>query len=377
MKKRVIIALVLIITTMFSVPAAAVTLKSAKQQKSTISSKLAQLSKDKKRIEQERKALEAQKNSISSTQSNVSAEYKDLVSQINELEINIKETDLAIEEAQNDYDTQREMLKTRLKVMYENSNDSFLDMLVNSESLTALVEKLHYMSIISKNDKSMLNDLELAKKDVEYKKSMKLDQKENLLAQADQKKDRINTLIASRAEIDDKISASKEELKKLEDQEDSLVAESNKLASLIQSLSRKNTSYTGGSMVWPLPSSHTIVSPFGMRYHPILHKRKMHTGIDIDGDTGNSIVAANSGTVIVSRYDSGGYGNMIVIDHGGGITTLYGHCSKRLVSVGDHVRAGEVIAKVGSTGLSTGPHLHFEVRVNGVVKNPLKGYLSN
>lgn len=377
MKKRVIVALVLTITTMFSVPVTAVTLKSAKAQKSTVSSKLAQLSKEKKRIEQERKALEDQKNSISSVQSNVSEEYKQLVSQINDLEIEIKETDLAIEEAQNDYDTQREMLKTRLKVMYENSDDSFLDMLVNAESLTALVEKLHYMSVISKNDKSLLNDIELAKKDVEYKKGMKLDEKQNLVSQADQKKDRINTLIASRAQIDEKISDSKDALDKLENQEDSLVAESNRLASLIKSLSRSNTSYSGGSMVWPLPSSHTVVSPFGMRYHPILHKMKMHTGIDIDGNTGDSIVAANSGTVIVSKYDSGGYGNMIVIDHGGGITTLYGHCSKRLVSVGYHVKAGEVIAKVGSTGLSTGPHLHFEVRVNGVVKNPLKGYLSN
>lgn len=377
MKKRVIIALVLVFTSLCTLPAAAVTLKSAKQQKSTVSSKLAQLNKDKKRIQQQRKALEDQKSNIANVQSSVSKEYKDLVEQINGLDINIKEIDLSIEEAQNNYDIQREMLKTRLKVMYENSNDSLLDMLVNAESLTALMEKLHYMSVISKNDKSLLNDIELAKKDVEYKKSMKLDEKENLAAMADQKKSRINTLVASRAEIDAKISDSKDELAKLEQQEDSLVAESNKLESLIKSLTRKNTTYSGGSMVWPLPSSHTVVSPFGMRYHPILHKNKMHTGIDIDGNTGDSIVAANSGTVIVSRYDSGGYGNMIIIDHGGGISTLYGHCSKRLVSVGDSVKAGEVIAKVGSTGLSTGPHLHFEVRVNGVVKNPLKGYLSN
>jgi murein DD-endopeptidase MepM/ murein hydrolase activator NlpD len=115
-----------------------------------------------------------------------------------------------------------------------------------------------------------------------------------------------------------------------------------------------------------------------MRMHPILRKYKMHTGIDIDADKGDSIIAANKGTVIIAKYDRNGYGNMIVIDHGGGITTLYGHASKLLVSVGDEVNAGQVIAKVGSTGLSTGPHLHFEVRVDGTPKNPLSnGYLSN
>ena len=104
----------------------------------------------------------------------------------------------------------------------------------------------------------------------------------------------------------------------------------------------------------------------------------MHTGIDIGADKGASIVAANKGTVIMAHYDkSGGYGNMVVIDHGDGITTLYAHASKLLVKVGDEVKAGQVIAKVGSTGLSTGNHLHFEIRVNGETKNPLSsGWLS-
>ncbi len=89
-----------------------------------------------------------------------------------------------------------------------------------------------------------------------------------------------------------------------------------------------------------------------------------------------SIVAANSGTVIISKYDENGYGNYLVVDHGGGITTLYGHASKLLVGVGDKVKAGQVIAKVGMTGLATGPHLHFEVRKDGVPVNPLNGYVS-
>jgi murein DD-endopeptidase MepM/ murein hydrolase activator NlpD len=129
-------------------------------------------------------------------------------------------------------------------------------------------------------------------------------------------------------------------------------------------------------MTWPVPSSYRITSSFGMRKHPILRKNKMHTGVDRGADKGASIVAANSGTVIMAHYDKNGYGNMVVIDHGGGITTLYAHASKLLVKVGDKVKSGQTIAKVGSTGLSTGNHLHFEVRVNGEPKDPMKGYLS-
>ena len=376
MRKSLIIALIIVFTAMCTLPVAAVTLKSAQQQKSTISSRLAQLNKDKKRIADEKKKLESQKNSVTNAHAAESQEYKELMSEINDLEISIKEIDLSIDEAQNDYDIQRELLKSRLKVMYENSNESLLDMIVHASSLTDLLEKLEYMALISKNDKQLLEEIDQLKQDVEYKKTMKLDEKDGLVARADQKKDRISSLKASRAEIDAQISQNKSEMEKLEKQEDSLVAESNRLASVIKNLSKKGKKYSGGTMKWPVPSSYNVTSAFGMRRHPILKKNKMHTGIDIGASKGVSIVAANSGTVIVAGNSGNGYGNMVVIDHGGGITTLYAHASKLLVKVGDEVKSGEVIAKVGSTGLSTGPHLHFEVRVNGAVKNPLNGYLN-
>jgi murein DD-endopeptidase MepM/ murein hydrolase activator NlpD len=134
---------------------------------------------------------------------------------------------------------------------------------------------------------------------------------------------------------------------------------------------QQRAKYIGGNMKWPTPGYTNVVSPYGRRLHPILKKYKMHTGIDIDAPSGASIIAANSGTIIIAGWRSG-YGNTVVIDHGGGITTLYAHCSKILVKVGDHVAAGKVIAKVGSTGLSTGAHLHFEIRVNGDTVDPLK-----
>ncbi|MFO7635843.1 MAG: M23 family metallopeptidase [Clostridia bacterium] len=120
---------------------------------------------------------------------------------------------------------------------------------------------------------------------------------------------------------------------------------------------------------WPTVSHH-ISSHFGRRYHPILRVYRAHDGVDLGGTTGDNIFASADGVVIQARYDSG-YGYLIKIDHGEGLTTLYAHCSKFLVKEGDVVKQGQVIAKVGNTGLSSGPHLHFEVRINNVPVNPL------
>lgn len=128
--------------------------------------------------------------------------------------------------------------------------------------------------------------------------------------------------------------------------------------------------YAGGHLILPTPGYTRVSSPFGYRIHPLLHVRKMHTGIDIPVPTGTKILAANSGKIILSGFNSS-YGNVVVIDHGGGITTLYAHNSKLLVKVGDEVKQGDVISLAGSTGSSTGPHLHFEVRVNGEYKDPM------
>jgi murein DD-endopeptidase MepM/ murein hydrolase activator NlpD len=157
--------------------------------------------------------------------------------------------------------------------------------------------------------------------------------------------------------------------KVLEAQIDSLNQEANSLIAEILRL-QGTEEYVGGVLGWPAPSSKRITSYFGYRTHPILKVKKLHTGIDIGVPSGHDIVAANAGKVIKAAWNNS-YGYMIMIDHGGGIVTLYAHNSKLLVKTGDIVKKGQVIALSGSTGMSTGPHLHFEVRVNGEYKNPL------
>ena len=126
----------------------------------------------------------------------------------------------------------------------------------------------------------------------------------------------------------------------------------------------------GGELAWPAPGYTWITSRFGMRLDPIFRIYRMHTGTDIGTPTGASIIAANDGIIVKATYTQG-LGNMVMIDHGGGVSTVYGHGSQIMVRVGHEVKRGELVMKAGSTGWSTGPHLHFEVRINGVYVDPL------
>jgi len=373
--KRIIsVGLILIFIFCCAFTVVAGQLEEAQQRKNEIKNKLKDVAQEKKELEAEKKRLEEDKKNLLNAQAEETKEYEKLVEELNKLEEELAKIEESIRQAEKDLEEKTEQVKIRLRVMYESSKSSILYSLINSKSLTDFFEKIELISFIAKKDSEMIEELKFMKADVEYMRQLKAQEIEGVENKKVETRERLDNLTASRAEIEQRLNQRLQDLKRIEQLEDQLLEESRKADKEIAAL-LSNNPYVGGSMVWPAPGNYRVTSQYGMRFHPILKVNRMHSGIDIDADTGDDIVAANDGTVILSGTTSG-YGKRIVIDHGGGISTLYAHCSKLLVSVGDKVKAGQVIAKVGSTGLSTGPHLHFEVRENDKTVDPLKGYLS-
>lgn len=374
MKKALCIFTSIVVGMSLMMPAFASKLTDVQNQKKTVDRKINDLSNQKKSEERKLQSVKQKQEDLESAEAREKQEYDELLAEVDEYKKSIEELDESIEASEKEYDEKVELLKIRLRVMYENSDFTYVDTLFESKSITDFFERLELISAIGKRDKEIIESIKEAKRDIAYKKQLAIGQKKQVQLMADKSLETINSLTASRANLDSQIKEINSRLKRIENEEDKLIRESNALVSQIKNL-QSSSSYAGGSMTWPCPSSSRISSYYGNRLHPILKKYKMHTGIDISAGRGTSIVAANNGTVMMAGWQNG-YGYTVVLDHGGGITTLYAHCSKILVSKGQSVKAGQTIAKVGSTGMSTGPHLHFEVRKNGSTTNPLK-YVSN
>ena len=232
---------------------------------------------------------------------------------------------------------------------------------------------------VAEYDSDKLEEIEESMTEVDLMKKDLLSQKEDVLKLKqvqDEKKEELSGYRAESQAIIDKlqkdINAFEKEYERAKQLEAQARAEAERAR--IQSQGKYNipASYVGGQFMWPSNTTHLVTSPYGYRIHPVTGKSRFHAGIDIGAAYGTSILAANDGVVIVAGYNAGGYGNYVVINHGGGYTTLYAHASSLLVSVGQKVSRGQVIATCGSTGMSTGPHIHFEVQYNGQTTNPMQ-----
>lgn len=287
-----------------------------------------------------------------------------------QLEGQIAVTTMELDRVSKDASSQKELLKKRVRVMYENGNVGYLSVIMNSTSFSDFISRVDFLKKIVDFDMNLLNKMKSHRDSVAVKRNQleaEQKEKERLKSELGARKEEVETAKQDREKT---LKDLTKDLKELERQEDNFLAQANALTNKIVALQSKNK-YIGGKLGWPSPGYYKITSQYGYRNHPILKKKKLHTGIDIAVPSGTAIVAANSGTVIYSGYN-GGYGNTVIIDHGGKISTLYAHNSKLLVKVGDKVEKGDTITKSGSTGLSTGPHLHFEVRENGQHVDPLK-----
>lgn len=360
---------------------------------SASSDALKELNNEYEQLQKEQKAIQNQINQAQSEKAKQLAQKKNLNYQINltqkeisvlEEKIKLLEADIAQKEAEiaalkesiaQNYD----LYKQRLCAMYKSGNTSMLGVALGAESFSEFLMRAELLKRVAEHDQNLLDNLNAdreqleaiteglnADKDDLASTKVQVEQKKKQLnGQLNQTEAKIHDIAAMEAQLRQDEAEYKRKMKEIQDEIDAIYRD---LAS--------SGEFVGGAWAWPVPGYSNISSEFGSRFGG----SDYHTGMDISTGSnssniyGKSIVASNAGRVVHVKHGTTGYGKYLIIDHGGGWTTLYAHCSSILVSNGDVVSRGQVIAKVGSTGWSTGPHLHFEIRYNGVAKNP-RGYL--
>jgi murein DD-endopeptidase MepM/ murein hydrolase activator NlpD len=397
-------------------------------------SKINELANDKKEVQEKKSALNSElkglidtitalsndisslNNSILSKEANIETKSSDIsamVSKIESLEVSIEEQKKAIQLQEVELAYQEGILADRVRAAYKfNSFGSVIFTLFESTSIVDFTERLMFIEKMAEKDREVMEiingiitdldgkrlQLETDKKDSEDTK-VRLDAEKALLENEKavllSEKSSVQTKLAEQRNLEDAkktlIDNMSQEERELADSIGDIMEENEELEAEIQRMIRaaqekarkeaeakakaeaaKGNTSSGSvqsSTGYVRPVAGRVSSPYGYRIHPISGVRKMHTGIDYAAAHGTPVGSTKAGTVIVRTYNSS-YGYYIVVDHGGGVSSLYAHLSGFAVSNGQTVKAGQTIGYIGSTGSSTGPHLHFEIRVNGVHKNP-------
>jgi len=303
-------------------------------------------------------------------------EIRQIDERVTYLDSNIDVTKQDIDQLRESLAQQTEVMGKRLVFAYEEgSKISYLEVLLASTDIQDFLTRYDYLASIVDNDASMIEEIERAKIELDIKQNELESQKNEMKNLQEEQLEKKEELKNDKQQKNVILNDVVKERKAYEAALNELEQASSQLESIIRNIQGGSSGEQLGTGVytWPCPGYKTITSPFGMRYHPILKTRKLHTGIDIAAPSGASIMAADAGTVIYSGWMDG-YGQVIVVDHGNKMSTLYAHQSVLIAAKGASVGKGQVIGKVGTTGFSTGPHLHFEVRVNGSTVDPT-GYV--
>ncbi len=304
-------------------------------------------------------------------------EVNNLDSQISELQTYVDQVSYELENAESKFEEQKVVLEDRLIAMYEAGETRYLDVILSSKNITEFLSNYYLVTQMAENDKALLDEMAERKENINSVKQ-ELQTKQEELASVKQTQNKTAKILENVKKLKEnytaQLSAQEREIQAQIDQYNQRFQEINtQILQLAQN--GIDSKYIGGELAWPVPGYTSITSKYGMRTHPITGVYKLHTGADIGAPAGANFIAANDGLVVKAEYNSA-YGNMVIIDHGGGISTLYAHGSEILVHAGEYVRREQPILKVGSTGYSTGPHAHFEVRINGVVTDPMP-YITN
>ena len=311
----------------------------------------------------------------------IQAKIEDLKTQISEKEEQIVQKTQELEDAVSVQQAQYEAMKTRIKFMYEKGDSLSIELLFSSESFGDMLNKAEYIEMLSAYDRKMLDEyvayaeyVALCKEDLEEEKGV-LDEAKTAVEEEEAS---LNELIAAKeqeiyqvtSDIQGKEAAIREYEADIAMQNDAIKALEAAVAEERKKLAEEQgRKYDGGVFTWPAPSYTRISDDYGNRMHPTLGIQKFHNGIDMAAPGGSAILAAYDGKVVAADYNSS-MGNYIMIDHGDSLYTIYMHASALYVSKGMEVSKGSKIAAVGTTGRSTGNHLHFSVRLNGNDVNP-------
>ena len=363
-----------------------------KNQASSLDSKKKELQSKLDSLSDDKSEAMARKQLLDQQIANTAAQIQNTEAQIAEYASLITQTEAELADAEEKEEAQYELFCARVRDMEERGTVSYWSVLFKATSFTDLLGRLDIINEIMDADQRVIDELQALQDEIEAKKSdLETGKAEEEAAKADleAKKSELNTQRSEANAVIQQLTANENEteavLADLEAEQDSLWAEAQRLSDQLiaqQAASGQSTESNPGGYIWPVNSRY-ITSTVGGRASPGGIGSTNHKGTDI-GRVGytSSVYAAKAGTVIVSQYSSS-YGNYVVISHGSGNTTLYAHMSSRKVSVGQYVNQGDVIGITGSTGNSTGPHLHFEGTENGVRVNPLSdgaeprmGYLS-
>jgi len=338
-------------------------------------------------ILQQQSRAENQLKSLTTKAQQMEKQIQQLTTQITVAELDLEKKENAYEKSQNDViiiqeevtqkqeelEGRQENLRKRVRSIYEEGQVSYLEVVFQSTDISDFISRIEYMGCLVENDQKILDDIRIQKDELDEKKQQliaKMDEAQKLKEQAEAARIYLDS---SKAKKEVALVENKKDQEQLSEQIDKLEKDSKNLEAKIRELQKNNSGIVGSVTVWPTPGYLYITSPYGYRRHPITKQYKLHTGVDIGAPYGAKVVSGGAGIVIFSGW-YGAYGNAVIIDHGNGISTLYGHMSSRSVKTNQEVVPGQTVGYVGSTGWSTGPHLHYEVRKNGVPTSPMAYY---
>ena len=304
--------------------------------------------------------------------SSAESQLEEQESKITKLKESINKIEIELNTVAEKYEKQRDLFKKRLVEIYEAGETQYLDILLKSKSLSDFLSSYYIITELAEMDNDLINELETKKRKIDTSKQKLENEKEELAIIIENQTRVSRTLQNTKKMRESFIEKLSEDEKNLQAKIDEINIQYTEINKQILELAQQgiDKAYIGGELAWPVPGYTRITSKYAMRVHPITGQYKLHTGVDIGAPEGANFIAANDGIVTKAEKNIA-YGNMIIIDHGGGISTLYAHGSEILVEVGQTVKRGQTVLKIGSTGYSTGPHAHFEVRINGVTTNPL------